>query len=159
MIDIDIAGSRILIVDDELQNIDVIKRLLMLDGYNLSFASDGVTALRLVRKKPPDLILLDIMMAGMDGFTVLSSLKNDDKTRHVPVVFLTAVPDDEHKRKGLEPGAVNYIEKPVKRERLCGVIAQTLLSSKQNQLIEAQAIEIASLKQQLAELQGRERDA
>ncbi|MFT0534246.1 HD domain-containing phosphohydrolase [Castellaniella hirudinis] len=101
----------LLLVDDESTNLQVLRHTLQAE-HRLLFAKDGPTALALVAKEHPDLILLDVMMPGMSGHEVCATLKNDAKTRHIPVIFVTALSDADDERKGLELGAVDYIIKP-----------------------------------------------
>jgi putative two-component system response regulator len=107
-----IKNQRILIVDDTPENIDVL--IEVLSDYKRSVATNGEKALQLaVSNNPPDLILLDIMMPGMDGYEVCRRLKSEEKTKAIPIIFLTAMADEESERKGLELGAVDYITKPI----------------------------------------------
>jgi len=102
----------VLVVDDTLENIDVLKGILR-DYYKVVFATNGEMALRVVSKMPPDIILLDIMMPGMDGYEVCKRLKGDPRTKNIPVMFVTAKDQDVDEARGLELGAVDYITKPV----------------------------------------------
>ena len=102
----------VLVVDDTLENIDVLKGILR-DYYKVVFATNGEMALRGVSKMPPDIILLDIMMPGMDGYEVCKRLKGDPRTKNIPVMFVTAKDQDVDEARGLELGAVDYITKPV----------------------------------------------
>ena len=105
--------ATILVVDDTPDNLSLIAGLLK-DSYKVKVAIDGERALKIVQSdSPPDLILLDIMMPGMDGYEVCRRLKADGRTRDVPVIFLTALTAVEDERKGLELGAVDYITKPI----------------------------------------------
>jgi len=103
----------ILVVDDEPANIDLLIECLK-DDYNVKAATRGERALRIARSgEPPDMILLDIMMPGMDGFEVCRQLKADLSTRHIPIIFITAKIGLEDEIQGLELGAVDYITKPI----------------------------------------------
>ncbi|WED22898.1 two-component system response regulator [Vibrio sp. JC009] len=103
----------ILVVDDTPENIDVLVGILKAD-YKIKVARNGETALKLAAKQPqPDLILLDIMMPGIDGYQVCEKLKSELNTRHIPVIFVTAKISPEDELKGLELGAVDYIAKPI----------------------------------------------
>lgn len=108
-------GGTVLIVDDTETNIDILLESLS-DDFDLSVAMDGETALLLVEEIHPDLILLDIMMPGMDGYEVCRRLKSDSSTENIPVVFLTAMTDAEDEARGLELGALDYITKPFNPE-------------------------------------------
>jgi len=103
----------ILVVDDSSDNIILMSRLLK-DHYRTKIATNGEKALKIASSDdPPDLILLDIMMPGMDGYEVCQHLKEDPKTAKIPVIFLTAKTDIEDEKKGFEVGAVDYITKPI----------------------------------------------
>jgi len=104
--------STILIVDDAPANIDIVKDVLS-SQYNLQAAINGPIALKIIDKKKPDLILLDIMMPEMDGYEVCEHLKNNDKTKDIPVIFLTAKVDASNEMQGFKLGAVDYITKPI----------------------------------------------
>ncbi len=101
----------VLIVDDTPQNIHVLMEA-MEDSCRVLAAKSGEEALRKVREDKPDLILLDVMMPGMDGFEVCRRLKQDEATKNIPVIFVTAVSDDIQEEKGLKLGAIDYIRKP-----------------------------------------------
>ena len=102
----------ILIVDDAPGNIDVLAGILS-PHYKLRAARDGVKALESVERNPPDLILLDIMMPGIDGYEVCRLLKQNPKTRSIPVLFVTAMSEDVDEAKGFDVGALDYLTKPV----------------------------------------------
>lgn len=103
---------KILLVDDTEINIDILVDVLG-DDYELSVAMDGESALEAVEDELPDLILLDIMMPGIDGYEVCKRLKNNPKTRDVPIIFLSAKTEEGDETKGLKLGAVDYISKPI----------------------------------------------
>ncbi len=102
---------KILFVDDVPTNIKVLLEVLKND-YKIIFAQSGPEALDLARSSNPDLILLDIMMPEMSGYEVCTQLKADKKTRDIPVIFATALDDEEDETKGFDLGAVDYITKP-----------------------------------------------
>jgi len=103
--------NSILIVDDEKSNLLVLNSILNQD-YTLYVARNGVEAVKRANECMPDLILLDILMPGMDGYAVISALKNSDKTQNIPVIFITGLSDTSDEEKGLSLGAVDYIGKP-----------------------------------------------
>ncbi len=111
-------SERILLVDDNPTNLQVLMGTLEGKGYNLLIAKNGETALKIVRRASPDLILLDIMMPGMDGFEVCRRLKADPATQEIPVIFLSALVDTADKVHGLDLGAVDYITKPFQPEEV-----------------------------------------
>jgi putative two-component system response regulator len=82
------------------------------EEYEVIFASDGVAALETAGRSKPDLILLDVMMPGIDGFEVCRLLKADNRTKEIPVIFITGLSEAAAEQKGLEMGAANYISKP-----------------------------------------------
>ncbi|MBV5308232.1 MAG: diguanylate cyclase, partial [Chromatium okenii] len=92
----------------------MLSRILVDEGHQVSAATAGETALRLVESCNPDLILLDVMMPGMDGYQVCSALKANPQFQNIPVIFITALTDTEDEVRGLELGAVDYIIKPFK---------------------------------------------
>jgi putative two-component system response regulator len=106
-----INDCMILLVDDAKSNVDVLLNALK-DTYKLGVSLNGEDAVRFVRQKMPDLILLDIIMPGTDGFEVCRRLKNDPLTQDIPIIFITAMDDLNHKTKGFDSGAVDYITKP-----------------------------------------------
>jgi len=104
--------STILVVDDAPNNISVISELLA-ERYRIKVATNGERALQICANDPPDLILLDIMMPGIDGYEVCRQLKQDHKTADIPIIFLTAKSEIDDERRGLNMGAVDYITKPI----------------------------------------------
>ena len=111
----DLSTMRVLVVDDVESNIDILVEMLG-DDYRVSVAMDGKAALEDVARVLPDLILLDIMMPGMDGYAVCRELKANPRTMDIPVVFLTALTDESDEARGLALGAVDYITKPFSPE-------------------------------------------
>ncbi len=103
---------RILVVDDERELIDAIRDLLEERGYLIDYANDGIGALEIVKKDPPDLILLDIVMPNMDGITLLKKLKEKNETKDIPVIMLTVKDGQANRDLGLATGAYEYISKP-----------------------------------------------
>ncbi len=107
----DLTQCKVLLVDDTKSNINFLLQALKND-YKLSVALSGERALKFVQSTPPDLILLDIMMPGMDGYEVCRQIKKDPYTRDIPIIFLSAMSDVENKTDGFKVGAVDYITKP-----------------------------------------------
>ena len=103
---------RLLLVDDEPTNLQVLRHVLQAD-YRLLFATDGARALQVAREQRPDLVLLDIMMPNMDGYAVCCALKADAATASIPVIFITALNDSQDETAGFDVGAVDYLTKPV----------------------------------------------
>ncbi len=101
----------ILIVDDDRVNLDILLHILKPD-YGVKVAKSGRAALKVANGHPPDLILLDVLMPDMNGFEVLGELKESDRTRHIPVIFVTGLARVEDEERGFREGAVDYIVKP-----------------------------------------------
>jgi len=108
----------ILIVDDNPENRQILGSLLVKAGYDVGVSHDGYNALEFVTKVEPDLILLDVMMPGMDGFEVCKKLKSDLSTKHIPIIFLTAKTNSEDIVKGFKTGGLDYVGKPFNTEEL-----------------------------------------
>ena len=106
-----LSDSKILVVDDTKSNIDLLVTSLG-DDYDVSVALEGRVALEIADSEPPDLVLLDVMMPGMDGFEVCRELKDREHTKNSPVIFLSALSEPSSKTKGFALGAVDYIQKP-----------------------------------------------
>jgi signal transduction histidine kinase len=102
----------ILIVDDTPTNLEVLSEALTDAGFDVAVATTGEGAIRQIEYEPPDLILLDVMMPGIDGFETCHRLKANPKTKNIPIIFMTALSDTVDKVKGLSMGAVDYITKP-----------------------------------------------
>ena len=105
--------ARILVVDDVEANVRLLEAKLTLEYYDVLTCSDGMTALTLAAAEQPDIILLDVMMPGMDGFETCRRLKADATTRHIPVVLVTALDGREDRIRGLEAGADDFVTKPL----------------------------------------------
>ncbi|MEE4263007.1 MAG: response regulator [Desulfobacteraceae bacterium] len=107
-------STKVLLVDDNTTNLQLLHETLDGLGYKLLIAKNGKTALTIAHKAKPSLILLDIMMPEMDGYEVCRRLKADEATRHIPIIFITALADEEDEAKGLSMGAMDYLTKPIK---------------------------------------------
>ncbi|MBC8286602.1 MAG: response regulator [Nitrospinae bacterium] len=145
----DLAGMKVLIVDDTPANIDVLQRILREEGFEISITMNGEAALTLVEKNRPDLILLDVMMPGIDGFETCEKLKANPATRDIPVIFVTAKTEVEDIVRGFNIGSVDYIVKPYKREE---VVSRVKTHLKIEQLIQAQETLNKKLQDQNNEL-------
>ena len=108
----------ILMVDDTPTNLGVLSEFLSLDGYEVLVAEDGESALERASYAKPDLILLDVLMPEMDGFETCRRLKAQPDTQNIPIIFMTALSDTDHKIQGFEVGAVDYITKPFQQEEV-----------------------------------------
>jgi putative two-component system response regulator len=103
---------KILVVDDQSSNLEVLRGILS-DTYELAFVKSGDKAVEAARRHRPNLVLLDIMMPGIDGYEVCRRLKADPDLGHIPVIFVTALDDAVDEAKGFQAGAVDYLTKPV----------------------------------------------
>ncbi|MFO6422287.1 diguanylate cyclase domain-containing protein [Motilimonas sp. KMU-193] len=132
--------SDILIVDDTVENIRLLSKLLKDEGYQVRGAADGKTALMLCDKKPPSLILLDIMMPGLSGYDVCRQLKEQPATKDIPVIFLSALNELSDKIHAFQAGGVDYISKPFEAlEVLARVSTHARIVALQRSLMEKNA--------------------
>jgi len=146
----------ILVVDDEIANLQLLAGLLEKEGYRVRPAERAQTALDSALAKPPGLILLDVRMPGMDGFEVCRRLKQDERTRDVPIIFVSALNDTEAKVQGFEAGGVDFISKPFQeREILARVRTHMTLHQIQQhleQLVEERTAELVESKERFQSL-------
>lgn len=163
-----INAHTILLVDDLPVNLGVVVDSLEREGYDVLVAQDGEEALQRARAVMPDLVLLDVMMPGIDGFEVCRRLKADTRTRHIPVIFMTSLNSQEEKVTGFEVGGVDYITKPLQIEEMNARVGTHLELRAMQQRLEEKNVklqhEIAERKQaeislqksfeQIAELNG-----
>ena len=112
------AEFKLLVVDDVQTNVLLLKALLSKDGYGILVANNGQEALEVIRNENPDLILLDVMMPGMDGFEVAECLKSEEYRCEIPIIFLTALDDTQSIVNGFKLGAGDFISKPFRKEEL-----------------------------------------
>lgn len=141
MTDLNNNQSTILVVDDTSENIDVLVGVLK-PNYHIKAAKNGEMALKIARlPTPPDLILLDIMMPGIDGYEVCRQLKADHSTRHIPIIFVTAKIAQEDELLGLELGAVDYITKPISPPIVLSRVKTHLALYNQNRELDRKVIE------------------
>jgi two-component system sensor histidine kinase/response regulator len=115
---VDLTGARILIIDDVPANLEVLFRTLDEAGYIVLVANNGTKGLEVAAKSSPDLILLDVMMPGINGYETCRRLKEDPELEDIPVIFLTARDDMEGIIEGFQVGGVDYIVKPFKKEEI-----------------------------------------
>jgi DNA-binding response OmpR family regulator len=116
--DVDARPARLLIVDDEADNREVLELVLAWEGFLISTASSGAEALAVVASQPPDLVLLDIMMPGMTGYEVVAKIKADAATSAIPVMMISALTDSKTKLLALTAGAEDFLSKPIDRDEL-----------------------------------------
>lgn len=152
---------KILLVDDNPMNLKVLSEAMANSGWTILVAPNGERAIKQAEYANPDLILLDVMMPGIDGFETCSLLKKNPKTKEIPVIFMTALNDTGNKVKGLNIGAVDYITKPFQQAEVLARVgvhlrlgSLTKKLSEQNELLEQRVEErTAKLKQALDDLQ------
>lgn len=133
--------ATVLIVDDTPANLSVLLQCLGDAGYHVLIAEDGEEALELMARRAPDLVLLDVMMPGIDGFETCRQLKQNPATADVPVIFMTALADTPEKLAGFAAGAVDYITKPIQHdEALARVATHLTLRRLQGQLADELAL-------------------
>ncbi len=124
------SGPNLLIVDDHEQNLELLEAFLEDLGGTIRTATDGVSALAEVQKQIPDLILLDIMMPRMSGYQCCTKLKADPKTRHIPVIMVTALNEESDQERARECGAEAFISKPVNKAELLERVKSLLSTSR-----------------------------
>ena len=142
--------GEILVIDDTVASLRLISRMLEEAGYSVSLAESGEQALSMVAEKPPELILLDVRMPGLDGFEVFKRLKAKAGTVEIPVIFLTASTDPEDSLAGLKLGAVDFISKPYDREALLAKVGTHTELYRLRKKLEQQALELARERDRLS---------
>jgi len=120
----------ILIVDDTPDNLALLSDALDEVGYMVLVALDGLSALSRIQRRRPDLILLDAMMPGLDGFETCQRIKADPATADIPVLFMTALTDSEHVVKGFAAGGIDYVTKPINTEEVLARVASHLRTAR-----------------------------
>ncbi|WP_082429623.1 hybrid sensor histidine kinase/response regulator [Pseudanabaena sp. 'Roaring Creek'] len=132
----------VLVVDDNPTNLSVLVNLLRDVGLRVLVATDGESAIEQIAYIKPDLILLDVMMPGIDGFETCNRLKTNPETAKIPIIFMTALSETVDKVRGLSLGAVDYVTKPFEHEEVLVRIRTHLTIAKQQQMIEIQNLEL-----------------
>ncbi len=120
----------ILIVDDTPDNLALLSDALDEVGYMVLVALDGLSALSRIQRRRPDLILLDALMPGLDGFETCQRIKADPATADIPVLFMTALTDSEHVVKGFAAGGIDYVTKPINTEEVLARVASHLRTAR-----------------------------
>jgi two-component system, cell cycle response regulator len=158
----DKSGTTILVVDDAPENIKLLSRIFSKDGYDIQVANNGAQAVEIAQSLLPDIILLDINMPAMDGFAACSRLKEDERTRDIPVIFISALDAIEDKAKAFRVGGVDYILKPFEYEEVQARV-ETHLALRQlrvqlelaNQALAARVEELTNSRELLAQREMR----
>ncbi|AOY78677.1 response regulator [Moorena producens JHB] len=143
----------ILIVDDIATNLEVLSTTLISAGFKVAVATDGESAIEQVDYKPPDLIVLDVMMPGIDGFETCHRLKENPLTREIPVIFMTALSETVNKVKGFSLGAVDYLTKPIQSEEVLARVRTHLQLQSQAKALKEQN---ALLKEEIEQRRSAE---
>jgi CheY-like chemotaxis protein len=133
--------NQVLVVDDVPANLEIVLEFLSAQGYMITAATSGERALKNLKIRVPDLILLDIRMPGMDGFETCKQIKSNPDTAHIPIIFLTALADTESITKGFAVGAVDYISKPFQEAELLARVKTHLQLQSLNRSLEQQVAE------------------
>jgi DNA-binding response OmpR family regulator len=120
------SKKRILIVDDEPDLLETVQINLEIEGYECLVAYDGFRGFERARKEKPDLIILDVMLPGMNGYKVCRLLKFDEKYKHIPIIMLTAETQDKDRQTGQETGADFYMTKPFSADKLLAKVREYL---------------------------------
>ncbi len=131
------ANADVLIVDDTPANLNVLSAILGKRGYRVRAAINGSLALKTAQKAPPDLILLDVQMPGMNGYQVCRQLKSEEPTRDIPVIFISALDDVLDKVEAFQAGGVDYITKPFQIEEVLARVENQLALNRQRAAIAA----------------------
>jgi signal transduction histidine kinase len=139
------SKSYILLVDDTEANLRVLGPLLRAEGWSVAAATRGEQALQLIAQRRPDLILLDVMMPEMDGFEVCRRLRADPATRDLPILFITALTDEENIVRGFREGAQDYIAKPFRQAELVARVRTHLALRQTTRRAEKQAADLTRL--------------
>ncbi len=138
--------TTVLVVDDEAPIRLLCRVNLEAEGMRVLEAADGIAGVEAARAERPDVILLDVMMPGMDGWQVAESLVDDEATNHIPLIFLTARAELRDRAKGLELGGVDYITKPFNPVELASVVEQLLERVRRGERDQLRREKIAELR-------------
>jgi DNA-binding NtrC family response regulator len=141
----------VLLVDDQPNNLDVLVNYLTGSGLELAVATSGEEALELAAEHTPDLVLLDVMMPGLDGFAVCARLKARPASQALPIIFMSALTDTDSKVRGFGAGAVDFITKPLQREEVLARINLHLTLARQRRQLEDKNQQLESLNRELQE--------
>ena len=149
----------ILIVDDTPSNLEMLFDVLVHAGFKVLIAEDGESAIEQVEYALPDLILLDVLMPGIDGFETCSRLKSNQTTKDIPVIFMTALSDAEDKVKGFSVGGVDYVTKPFQQQEVLARVTTHLSIrnlqhklQKQNERLQQEIVERIKIEKEIKQL-------
>ena len=151
-------AATILVVDDNPTNLKVVVEDLKDRGFRTAIATNGELALKRAQHLQPDLILLDVMMPGIDGFETCRRLKTEETTREIPVIFMTALTQIEEKVRGFEVGAVDYITKPIQHEEVFARVSTHLRIRQLTQRLQSQTMALYEANRQILSLNEQLKD-
>ncbi len=158
----DRTASTVLVVDDSVENVTLLSRILKMSGYGVIVADNGAQAVEIAKSEPPDLILLDINMPEMDGFETSARLQSDEQTRDIPIIFISALDRIEDKTRAFRAGGMDYILKPFEYEEVQARIEAHLALrrlrvqlERTNQELAARVEELTRSQELLAERERR----
>ena len=138
-------NKKILVVDDQPGNVFLLQDRLNREGFEVITAYDGTSGIKVAKEQKPDLILLDIMMPGIDGFEVCREISSNNHTNHIPIILVTALNSSEDTQKGFDSGAFDYIKKPFNKiELLARIKAAVRFTETKKLLIELEKIDTFS---------------
>src|SRR5262245_3691265 len=136
--------AKVLVVDDTPLNVKILADLLSFNGYSVLTASSGAEGLAKINAERPDLVLLDVMMPGMNGYEVCKEIRANEATRMLPVVMVTALDPTKERTRGLEAGADDFLTKPINQPELLARVRSLLRIKQYHDKVESQAVELAS---------------
>jgi len=152
MMNLKSAGKRsLLAIDDKIENLKVLIRYLENSGFELMVAQSGEEAFKYIDRIIPDIILLDVLMPGLDGYETCRQLKQNETTRDIPVIFMTALTETVSKVKGFEVGAADYLTKPLQHEEVLARVKAHMMIKEFQQQLQEQNILLQQKNQQLIE--------
>lgn len=127
--------KKICVIDDHPENVFILQDRLEREGFEIITAYDGASGLKKVREEKPDLVLLDVMMPDISGFDVCREIVEDEKTKNIPVILLTALTDTDDLKEGFQAGAHDYVKKPFNKVELLARIKSALRFAETNKLL------------------------
>lgn len=137
--------KKILVVDDQPGNVFLLQDRLNREGFEVITAYDGTSGIKVAKEQNPDLILLDVMMPGIDGFEACREISSHEETKHIPIILVTALNSSEDTQKGFDCGAFDYIKKPFNKiELMARIKAASRFTETQKLLIELEKIDTFS---------------
>ncbi|MGV8121553.1 MAG: response regulator [Candidatus Xenobiia bacterium LiM19] len=152
-----ISRSIVLIVDDTPENLEILGIILSEAGFKVSVATNGTQAIAVAKTKPPDLILMDVMMPGIDGFEACKKLKDDPLTAHIPVIFLTARAGGSEIVRGFEAGGLDYVIRPFNTSELLARVMTHIELKKSRERIIVQNHELMEMNERLSASEENQR--